>query len=135
MVELGMMTTGPRSRVAIELACLLCVLMWASEVLAAGPYQATGIKIGEVDQDSAIVWTRLTQNPTLKLDGTPFIEAGQHVVPASKQLPEGKTLADMEGAVPGKAGHVRFSWRKNGKVCWFPPINASWARAMAEGSC
>ncbi len=83
---------------------------------------ANGIKIGEVDQNSAIVWTRLTLNPSLKLDGTPFVDAGQHVVPASKQLPEGKTLADMEGAVPGKAGHVRFSWRKNGKA----PVVTQW---------
>ena len=28
--------------------------------LGAGPYQANGIKIGEVDQTSAIIWTRLT---------------------------------------------------------------------------
>jgi hypothetical protein len=29
----------------------------------AGPYQATGIKICEVDTESAIVWTRLTRRP------------------------------------------------------------------------
>ena len=30
---------------------------------AAGPYLATGIKIGEVTQTEAIVWARLTQYP------------------------------------------------------------------------
>lgn len=83
---------------------------------------ANGIKVGEVDQNSAIVWTRLTLNPTIKMDGTAFIDAGQHVVPATKQLPEGKELADMEGAVPGKAGLVRISWRKAGEA----PVVADW---------
>jgi hypothetical protein len=31
--------------------------------LSGGPYQATGIKIGEVTCDTAIVWTRLTRRP------------------------------------------------------------------------
>jgi len=31
--------------------------------LSDGPYQATGIKIGEVTSNTAIVWTRLTRYP------------------------------------------------------------------------
>ena len=75
---------------------------------------ANGLKIGEVDQDSAIVWTRLTLNPALNINGARFVEGKIHVVPASKQLPEGKSLADMEGAVPGAAGAVRIRWAANG---------------------
>ena len=33
-------------------------LAFSSPVSADGPYQATGVKVGEVDQTSAIVWTR-----------------------------------------------------------------------------
>ncbi|MBT3602679.1 MAG: hypothetical protein HN521_06380, partial [Candidatus Latescibacteria bacterium] len=38
---------------------MLMVLL--GNVQAEGPYQATGIKICEVDQNSAIIWTRLTR--------------------------------------------------------------------------
>lgn len=102
-----------------NLFLFVCYLLIASTSHA---HFANGIKIGEVDQDSAILWTRLTQNPTIKMDGAAFIDAGSHVVPATKQLPEGKTLADMEGAVPGKAGFVRMSWRKDGNA----PVVTQW---------
>ena len=49
-----------RNRTYILLAVLLASLTTAAR--ATGPYQANGIKIGEVDQDSAIVWTRTTQD-------------------------------------------------------------------------
>ena len=42
----------------------LTIVMLATAPFAAaseGPYLATGIKIGEVDQTSAIVWVRLTK--------------------------------------------------------------------------
>jgi len=82
--------------------------------ISAETYFANGIKIGEVDQDSAIIWTRLTQEPALNINGAKFLKVKKHVVPASKQLPAGKTLADMEGAVPGVRGKVRLSWRTEG---------------------
>ena len=40
-----------------------CMFALFASSYASGPYQATGIKICEVDQTSAIVWTRLTKNP------------------------------------------------------------------------
>jgi alkaline phosphatase D len=55
---------------------------------AGGPYQTTGIKIGEVDQHSAIVWARTTQNRN-RIDPT-----------------------RIEDAAPGVEGEVRLSyWR------------------------
>ena len=83
---------------------------------------ANGIKIGEVDQDSAIIWTRLTRVPALNLAGAKFIEAGKHIVPASKQLPEGKSLDDMEGAVPGAPGKLRLVWSEKGGK----PVSNDW---------
>ena len=35
----------------------------------AGPHQATGTRVGEVTENSAIVWTRLTRNPVRNMDG------------------------------------------------------------------
>ena len=88
--------------------CLLaaCTLMNA----ATAAHFANGIKIGEVDQNSAIVWTRLTRDPAIHLDGLKFLPSKNKTGPAEAQLPEGKTLDDMVGAVPGTAGEVRISW-------------------------
>ncbi len=43
-------------------AGLLFVLAVQVCSAAGGPYQAAGIKIGEVSDNSAIAWTRLTRN-------------------------------------------------------------------------
>jgi len=62
-------------------------------------YIANGIKIGEVDQDSAIVWTRLTRHKERNVGGLAFDKK-------SEAVPEGRVLDDMEGSVPGIAGEV-----------------------------
>lgn len=91
-------------------------------------YFANGIKIGEVDQDSAIVWTRLTRNPAIDLDGTKFKKVSSKVpVPAEMQLPDGKTLDDMVGAVPGAPGEVRLTWQAKGET----PVIGDWCRVEA----
>jgi len=96
--------------------------------ISAEVHFANGIKMGEVDQDSAMVWTRLTRNPALNIDGARFKKVKAHGVPASEQLPEGKTLADMEGAVPGTPGEVRVVWQaKGGK-----PVSSDWVKVGAE---
>ncbi|MGB1937665.1 MAG: alkaline phosphatase D family protein, partial [Akkermansiaceae bacterium] len=74
-------------------------------------FQANGIKIGEVDQNSALIWTRLTLNEQANNAGAAFIRPKKSGLPnTAEQLPKGKTLADMQGAVPGAAGSVRISW-------------------------
>lgn len=96
--------------------------------ISAEVYFANGIKIGEVDQDSAIIWTRLTREPALNINGAKFLKGSKEVSPASKQLPAGKALADMEGAVPGVPGKVRLSWRTEGgrsEVGEWRAVNAS----------
>ena len=83
-------------------------------------YQTNGIKIGEVTQDSAIIWTRLTKNPTANTNGEKFRKVPKH----APQIPKGKSLSDMEGAVPGIAGSVRISWQNQGEEAtrteWLP---------------
>ncbi|MDX1944740.1 MAG: alkaline phosphatase D family protein [Pirellulaceae bacterium] len=71
----------------------------ASAAHAAGPHFATGMKIGEVTADSAIVWTRLT--------------ASDQPVPDDGKTAPPKTVADdaldqVPGAAPGMAGQVRL---------------------------
>lgn len=100
---------------AVTPKCLLIVVVLVSSVFAqeawsveSRVYMANGFKIGEVDQDSAIVWTRLTRNPELNFQGTPFDEndglAGQGL----------ENLDDREGSVPGAAGEVRVVFWQEG---------------------
>jgi len=83
-------------------------------------YQTNGIKIGEVTQDSAIIWTRITKNPTANTNGEKFRKVPKH----APQIPKGKSLSDMEGAVPGITGSVRISWQNQGEEStrteWLP---------------
>jgi alkaline phosphatase D len=70
-------------------------------------YMADGIKIGEVRQDCAIVWTRLTKNEERNTRGLAFAEKDEAV-------PAGHTLDGMEGSVPGIAGEVRVVYWPKG---------------------
>jgi len=96
-------------------ALALCFTVLASTATAE-VHQTNGIKIGEVDQTSALIWARLTQNAQPNHDGADFIRPAKRdkknrgPLSMAEQLPEGKTLADMRGAVPGAAGSVRISW-------------------------
>ncbi len=99
-------------------AALLAMFALVFGALQAAPvYQGNGIKIGEVTADSAIVWTRLTIAPEGNWSGAAFIEP---VLPEGQkpglgnfdwrvQLPKGRTVADMAGALPGAAGEVRVT--------------------------
>lgn len=70
-------------------------------------HMANGIKIGEVHQDSAIVWTRLTRLSERNIEGLAFTKK-------SEAVPEGHILDDMEGSVPGIAGEVRIVYWPEG---------------------
>jgi hypothetical protein len=52
----------------------LCLL--AHLCLAAGPYLGNGIKVSEVDQTSAVVWIRLTAEPTADFSRLPILTLG-----------------------------------------------------------
>ena len=116
----------PPGWLAMLLACF-AVVYFAGLARAGPPYQANGVKVGEVTQDSAIVWTRLTRSARRLDDGAQWLpgkrrvdpaapekqQRGRGIVPGS-QLPEGATLDDMEGAVPGAPGEVRVVYGLKG---------------------
>jgi alkaline phosphatase D len=73
-------------------------------------HMANGIKVGEVDSDSAIVWTRLTAHPERNTNGEPFDFAGKNAA----QQPVYEDLSIMDGSVAGQSGSVRVTyWAKN----------------------
>ncbi|VGO23525.1 alkaline phosphatase D family protein [Pontiella sulfatireligans] len=115
----------------------LILLMTVACTLAetgAGPFLATGIKIGEVDQHSAIIWVRLTENSQRVGNEAPVPEmvyldekTGKYAPkkgssrPNKKPkviYPEGSDINHIEGATPGAAGRVRLKYRKFGATEW-----------------
>jgi alkaline phosphatase D len=84
----------------------------ASPLLAASAkesHQATGTRVGEVTDTTAIVWTRLTKNVTRNNGGVVF--------PARKKdekqpwpPPPTPPVAEIEGACPAMAGRVRVRY-------------------------
>jgi alkaline phosphatase D len=87
-------------------------------------FQANGVKIGEVTQTSAIIWTRLTLAPERKSDGILFPEvkwkrstvAENLYLYEDPQIPEGYTLNEMQNVVPGTPGQIRIQyWEKDKK--------------------
>jgi len=101
--------------------------------LGSGPHMATGIKIGEVDQDSAIVWVRLSKKATRVPKGAPMPEVlyknpetgrpeprgnGRPNRTPVVNYPDGVTVETVEGAVPGAEGRVRLKYRVTGSKKW-----------------
>jgi len=65
---------------------------------------ATGVKIGEVTSDSAMVWVRATANAERHENGLWF--AGRPAVP----VPDGVAIEQLKGACPGAPGDVRVRY-------------------------
>ena len=101
-----------------------------------GPYQATGMKIGEVTDTQAIVWTRLTQAPERVGSQAPMplflykppesdelVEAPPgrfhpHDWAPVVQYPEGSSIETIEGAVTGAPGETRVLYRAADANAW-----------------
>src|SRR5688572_24399299 len=66
--------------------------------------QATGVKVGEVTDTSAIVWMRVTAQPRLNDKGKDF--------PRGKPInrPKDVRIEDLRGACPGAAGRVQLRY-------------------------
>jgi alkaline phosphatase D len=71
---------------------------------AQGSRQATGVKVGEVTDSSAIVWMRVTAQAGPNAKGKDF-PRGQPI-----HLPKGIRVEELRGACPGAAGRVRLRY-------------------------
>lgn len=66
---------------------------------ADGPFLASGVKVGDVSGESAVVWVRLTAEPKRR--------EGIVLKGPVTTLPAGVNVNDLQGAVPGSPGRVR----------------------------
>lgn len=116
-------------------------------IVPRGPYQTTGIKIGEVTSAEAIVWTRLTQNPERVGSDAPWPNV-LYKSPDSDELqedlpgrfhphdwvpvvtyPEGYSLDNIDGAVRGAEGELRVEYRPEGSENW---LSTEWQAVDPE---
>ncbi|MHC4750563.1 MAG: alkaline phosphatase D family protein [Planctomycetota bacterium] len=96
-----------KSITKVILIVLILVNLGYGKAFSGGPYQATGIKIGEVTDKSAILWTRLTRHPER--------------VGLAAPMPEilyDSTIQTIEGAVPGAPGKVRVFYKTEEASDW-----------------
>lgn len=105
-------------RQLLALSLLVCVS------LADAPYMATGVKVGEVTETSAIIWTRLTKDehrvgpdapiPIVKYrepkTGAIANEGNSRDRVPIVEFPNGASVDQLEGAAPGTPGEVRVDW-------------------------
>jgi len=98
-----------------------------------GPFQTTGIKIGEVSDTEAIVWTRLTRNSQRVGADAPMPEV-KYIDPKTKKLekkrkgrpdmvpavkfPQGVSIETIEGAVPGATGELNLFYKPAQATDW-----------------
>ena len=84
-----------------------------------GPYLGNGFHNGWADQNSIVIWTRLTRSREMNLQGQKFLvpTADEHEILNKEadrekifraQIPQGFTLDQMEGACPGAPGEVNL---------------------------
>jgi alkaline phosphatase D len=101
-------------------------LLWLTALLSLGTHlvaadsdvhMANGIKIGEVDAQSAIIWTRLTQHPERNIEGQPWDDDPKlrNVV-----TPPPKPISEMEGSAMGAVGEVRLTYWATGSQATQP---------------
>ena len=116
---------------AVLAVCLAAVGLCAR---AGGPpFQATGLKVGEVTDTTAIVWTRLTLRAARNPSDAPMVKFRYQgltgaAAKSSKNLkrrkiaaivyPEGMTVADIRDAAPGAPGQVRVLYRPREGKRW-----------------
>lgn len=90
-----------------------CFVVESGQTKTETVHMANGIKFGEVDSTSAIVWTRLTKYPERNIDGTPFPER-KNPRDAENRGEYVYDLEKMEAAVPGIKGQVRLTYWPEG---------------------
>ena len=100
-------------------------LLLASPSFAAGPGQATGFKVGEVTDTSAIIWTRTTMRKGPNPENAPMFTVEYEGNGARRRrkfkvvnFPTGADVSTVRFAAPGTAGQVRIRYRPTGNSEW-----------------
>ncbi|MEK7996577.1 MAG: hypothetical protein AAB403_22475, partial [Planctomycetota bacterium] len=126
------MILKPFTKIVVMVTSL--AMCGCGKALAGAPYQTTGIKIGEVTDNSAIVWTRLTRDSQRLGTEAPMPEVryrdrktgalldkpagGRPNSTPVVTFPANSTIETIEGAVPGAPGKVRVLYKAVAASDW-----------------
>ena len=101
---------------------------------AAGAQLAMGFRVGEVKQDSAIIWTRITKNSERNWKG--YREPTKRQAYVDEYVPSKINVADRQGEVLGAPGQVCTIGRRSAYLQrlgrghsrrgFRPPISTRW---------
>ncbi|MEO1997605.1 MAG: PhoD-like phosphatase N-terminal domain-containing protein, partial [Planctomycetaceae bacterium] len=67
-----------------------------------------GFRVGEISQNSAIIWTRITQGTDRNANG--YREPSKRSPRQKQYQPSPIKVADRQGAMPGASGQVRVRY-------------------------
>lgn len=96
---------------------LFCLMGWGPLHQASAQIKfGNGFKIGEVTQDSAVVWIRLTTQAEMLDSGNEFLPLERNAIRQDTdpriQIPDGLQLSEMNGSVQGRIGEAQvLYWR------------------------
>lgn len=113
-------------RVRTILPALLALIL--QSVPQQGPHQANGIKIGEVDAESAVVWARATRDPAPVAEGPEL--AREPGAAGGDPLAAGVSLDEVRHAVPGAPGELRVVYWPAGEP--EAALETPWSPVSAE---
>ncbi|WP_395739066.1 alkaline phosphatase D family protein [Prosthecobacter sp.] len=98
-----------RRRFIQNTAAVAFAAPWISQAAASGPFQATGTRVGEVTDTTAIVWTRLTEGAVRNNAGVSF-DKQKKVKGVKEKVQEVPAVREIEGACPAASGKVRVRY-------------------------
>ncbi|MGI9518585.1 MAG: alkaline phosphatase D family protein [Pirellulaceae bacterium] len=84
-----------------HIICVFCLLLFST--VSDGPFFASGIKVGEATQTTAIVWVRLTKNEAADFSQLPIFTEG---LPVGEQ----SSIEMPDDVVPGTSGQVQMEY-------------------------
>ncbi len=88
---------------------LLSVVLWGRSAEAA--HLGMGLRVGEVTQGSAIVWTRITKTAERNWSG--YRDSTKREPKVDEYIPSKIRVADREGEIGGAAGQIRIFYSTN----------------------
>ena len=116
------------SRPARTVCCLAILLTAASAHAAHAAHLGMGLRVGEVNQTTAIVWTRVTATRDRNQQG--HRDPKKRTARVEDYVPSRIAVADRQGEITGAPGEVRLHWQRQDRES--ARRSTSWVRVTAE---
>jgi len=121
---------SPGTGLQVDRRAFVASVLLAQTVVAFGAdapesRQATGTRVGEITDSTAIVWTRLTRFPTRNNQGIVVAAKKKQATTVSFD-----SVVDLEGACPGMPGRIRLRYGIDEKLS--DSVASAWTEVGAD---